>query len=111
MSDNGILVDYEYCFGCYACEVACQNEHNFPMDQFGVKVHQVGPWEISEDTWQDRYYPAFTDQCDLCTERVIAGKKPTCVKHCEAACLKYGKVEDLVGELMAKPRQMLVVPS
>ena len=33
MSQYGILVDYEFCTGCYACEVACQSEHDMPLGQ------------------------------------------------------------------------------
>ena len=36
MSRNAILVDYQYCTGCYSCEVACQAEHEFPLEQWGV---------------------------------------------------------------------------
>lgn len=48
MSRNGILVDYQYCTGCYSCEVACQAEHELPLEQWGVKVMQNGPWPIRE---------------------------------------------------------------
>lgn len=106
----GILVDYEYCFGCYACEIACQNEKQLPRDQFGVKVCQVGPWEIEGDNWQDAYMPAFTKQCDLCAERVGKGRLPSCVKHCEARCLKFGELDDLLDDLKKKPQQMIVAP-
>ena len=43
MARNGILVDYQYCTGCYSCEVACQAEHELPLEQWGVKVsHDAG---------------------------------------------------------------------
>ena len=48
MSKNGILVDYQYCTGCYSCEVACQSEHNLPLEQWGVKVMTNGPWPIKD---------------------------------------------------------------
>ena len=38
MAKNGILVDYQYCTGCYSCEVACQSELDLPLGQWGVKV-------------------------------------------------------------------------
>ena len=48
MAKNGILVDYQYCTGCYSCEVACQSELDLPLGQWGVKVMQNGPWPIKD---------------------------------------------------------------
>ena len=80
MGAKGLLVDYEWCSGCHTCEVACQLEHGYPSDQWGIKVHEVGPWEYAPKTWQYSYLPAPTDQCDLCADRVAKGHEPTCVK-------------------------------
>jgi Fe-S-cluster-containing dehydrogenase component len=33
--------------------------------------------------------------CDMCADRLDAGKKPTCVHHCLASCIEYGPIEDL----------------
>ena len=52
MGAKGLLVDYEWCSGCHTCEVACQLEHGYPSDQWGIKVHEVGPWEYAPKTWQ-----------------------------------------------------------
>ena len=88
MSRNGILVDYQYCTGCYSCEVACQAEHELPLEQWGVKVMQNGPWPIREadGTPTDRFVydfiPSFTRICDLCAARQAKGKLPSCVFHC-----------------------------
>ena len=107
MGAKGLLVDYEWCSGCHTCEVACQLEHGYPSDQWGLKVHEVGPWEYAPKTWQYSYLPAPTDQCDLCADRVAKGHEPTCVKHCQAQVLKYGDLEDLAKELARKPKQTL----
>ena len=72
MAKNGILVvDYQYCTGCYSCEVACQSELDLPLGQWGVKVMQNGPWPIKdkEGNETDQYVydlvlPAFTKLCD-----------------------------------------------
>jgi len=29
MPRNGLLIEYGYCTGCHACEVACKQEHNY----------------------------------------------------------------------------------
>ena len=107
MGAKGLLVDYEWCSGCHTCEVACQLEHGYPSDQWGIKVHEVGPWEYAPKTWQYSYLPAPTDQCNRCETRVAKGEKPACVKHCQAQVLKYGDLEDLAKELARKPKQTL----
>lgn len=103
----GILVDYEWCTGCHSCEMACQMEHGYGIEQGGVKVFEMGPWEIEPDKWEYDYTITFGDQCDLCSDRIEKGKLPTCVKHCQAKCLSYGKLEDLCKQLTNHPKQAL----
>lgn len=104
---KGILVDYEWCSGCHTCEMACSVEKNFPEGQCGVKLAQVGPYNIQGDEWVWINMPVFTDQCDLCANRVENGKLPTCVQHCQAAVMRFGELEDLSKELAKKPKQIL----
>lgn len=110
MTRNGLLIDYEYCTGCHSCEIACQMHHNLPPERFGIKVFEVGPWPITEEKWQYSYMAVPTDECDLCEDRVSKGHEPTCVKHCQAAVMKYGPIDELAKELDAKPQQVLFAP-
>ena len=107
----GMLVDYEWCYGCHSCEVACGVEathSHFPKGHCGVKVHEEGLYQIGEEKWTDIFMPIFTDLCDACAERRAQGENlPTCVKHCQAHVLKYGKLEELAKDLSAKPKQVL----
>ena len=109
MGRKGILIDYEYCTGCHSCEVACQMEHDLPADRWGIKIAQFGPWKLGEDDYDFSFIPYPTKLCDLCAERVAAGKQPTCVKHCLAQVLRYGEVEDLSARLQDKAKQLLYV--
>ncbi len=104
---SGILIDYDWCTGCHSCEMACQMEFGFPVGQSGVKVFQVGPWQIDERKWQYSFMPVFTDMCTLCAERAAKGKLPSCVQHCQADCMKYGSLEDLVKEVSSHNKQVL----
>lgn len=106
---KGILVDYEWCSGCRACEMACRVEHDFPKGENGVVMVQAGPYEVSGggDEWVWVNMPVFTDQCDLCAARREAGKLPTCVHHCQAAVMRFGELTDLQEALAAKPKQVL----
>lgn len=109
MSKNGLLIDYEFCTGCHACEVACRTELGLPVDKWGIQVLQVGPWQIDDKRWEYEFVPVPTELCNLCESRVEAGKLPTCVHHCQAAIIKYGTKEELVQE-MSKPKMVLFTP-
>ena len=86
-------------------------EHNRPDGHYGVKLAEIGPWQIDEERWQYKYIPCFTDECVLCGERVAKGKKPTCVKHCQSLCMQYGPVDELAAKLAtATTKSVLFVP-
>lgn len=114
MAENkayGLLINYEYCTGCGTCEMACSVEKDIPIGRYGIKMAEVGPWEYDKKKWQNDIVPIPTDECDLCAERVGKGKKPSCVKHCQALCMEYGAVEDLVDKMIsATTKYVLFVP-
>ena len=112
MSDQtrkGLLIDYEFCTGCFSCQVACSQEHNWPAGMGGIRV-----MEIVQSLPKDKSYLTFlpfpTELCVLCASRTRKGLQPACVQTCLAACMKYGPVEELAAELQKKPRQVLWAP-
>jgi Fe-S-cluster-containing dehydrogenase component len=110
MARYGLLIDYEYCTGCHTCEVACNVEHGTPVGKFGIKIAEIGPWQIKGDKWQYSYIPVPTDMCDLCGKRVAKGKDPTCVHHCQTNVMKFGPVEELAKEMEKKSQMVLFAP-
>lgn len=116
MPKYGLLIDLEYCSGCQSCEVACKAEHDFPVGKWGIRVFEDGPWGIDGNNdkttynWNWNKIPVPTNLCDLCADRVNAGKEPTCVHHCLADVMKFGTIEDLAKDLAEKPMQVLWVP-
>ena len=106
---KGILVNYEYCTGCHSCEVACKKYLELPKGEFGIKVEEVGPWKCEKDgKWEWTYVPMLTKACDMCAPRVAKGKMPMCVQHCQAWCMYYGEVGDLVKKIDGKTRFSLL---
>lgn len=108
MSRNGLLIDYEYCTGCHSCEVACKKERNLPIGKWGIKIAEIGPWEVAPDKWEYSFVPIPTELCDLCGERTAKGKAPACVHHCQAKVMEYGPVEELAEKMVAKGKKMVL---
>lgn len=105
MARHGILIDYHYCTGCHACEVACQQEHGYEAGQFGITVTEYvlqGKTKLMID-----YVPFLTDLCNLCLHRKKEGQKPACVKHCLADCMVFGTIDDLAAEAKNRPKALL----
>ena len=109
MLKYGLLIEYNYCTGCHACEVACQQEHDFPAGKNGIKVTEY-VYETYTKMSID-YLPFLTDLCDLCIQRNREGEEPVCVKHCQAACIQFGYIGELVKEMEKRPKMVLYTPS
>lgn len=111
---KAILVNYEHCTGCHSCEVACKKHLDLPKGEFGIKVEEIGPYEYQGKTgperWEWTFIPALTKVCDMCEDRAAKGKMPMCVQHCQAWCMYYGEVEDLVKKIDGKTRYALLTP-
>ncbi|MDP2916931.1 MAG: oxidoreductase [Dehalococcoidia bacterium] len=105
---KGLLIQYEYCTGCHTCEVACKQEHNYPVGIGGIKLNEI----ITEkpDRIRIDYVPFLTEFCDLCAARTRRGEKPSCVKHCQAAIMWYGTVDELAKQMADKPRSVIQSP-
>lgn len=110
MTQNGLLIHYEFCTGCHSCEMACKVELGLPHGQWGIQLTQLGPRQIGEDKWEYTFIPVPTELCNLCEERVAAGKRPTCVHHCQSQVMEYGPVEELAKKFAGKPKMVLFAP-
>ena len=108
MAKNGLLIEHDYCTGCHSCEVACQQEHDYPAGKNGIKITEF-EYMVSDRVKID-YMPYFTDLCDMCGKRVSAGELPSCVKHCQSKCMKFGRVDELVKEMENRPKMVLYAP-
>ena len=105
----GLLIDYEYCTGCYACQVACAQEYQWPAGMAGMHVIEVVQ-KLSNDRAYLAYVPFPTELCVLCAPRTRKGLEPACVQHCMASCMEYGEIEELARKMGKKPRMVLWAP-
>ena len=112
MANNlkGLLIDYEFCTGCHSCEVACKKHLKLEKGQFGIALAQDGPRKKPDGKWDYNFVPIPTEICDLCEDRVKAGKQPTCVHHCQSFAISYGTVEELCAKI-DKAKMALFIPA
>lgn len=108
MSKNGILIDYQYCTGCRSCEVACRNEKKIPKDKWGIKMTEVGPFNVEGDNWEWNFVPVPTQLCDLCEDRLAKGEKAACALHCLGQCMEIGPIEELAKKAAEKGTRVAV---
>lgn len=109
-SNKGIIVQYDYCTGCHACEVACKKERGLAKDEFGIKVMQYGPAKLPDGKWDYFYIPVPTDLCDACSERVGEGKLPACVHNCQSKVMEFGDIGQLAEKMSYIKKCVLFAP-
>ena len=105
---KALLYDVEYCTGCFACTVACKQEHCFDADIWGKKViEQIYTYPNGHVQVDNVPFP--TNLCDLCKDRIASGEddKPACVKACQAGIIFYGEDSDLLEKSKELKRPVL----
>ncbi|MBW1862349.1 MAG: 4Fe-4S binding protein [Deltaproteobacteria bacterium] len=108
MAKYGLLIDYDYCTGCHSCEIACQQEHNFPAGKNGIIVTEHIYETYTKICIDNLPFP--TDLCDLCINLHKEGEEPACVKHCQSKCMQFGFIDKLVKEMEKRPKMVLFTP-
>lgn len=108
--EMGIIVQYDFCDGCHACEMACKQEHGLAPDQFGIKIMSHGPKQMPNGKWDYFHIPVPTGLCDFCVERTSMGKLPACVHHCPSKVMEWGPVDELAEKLASIKKCVLYAP-
>lgn len=106
MAKKALLVDYEYCSGCQACEVACKQEHDYPVGKGGIHLSQIDV-VLPNGRLRTDFLPFPTAYCDGCAARVARGEQPACVKHCQAQTMYHGPIAEMADLMEEKPHSVL----
>lgn len=81
----GFLTDTTLCIGCKACEVACKQWNQLPMDNFGFTGHSYdNTGDLGATTWR---HVAFVEQMDD-----GSGQRPTSLKPFQSNWLMMSDV-------------------
>ena len=109
MPKKALMIDYEYCTGCHSCEVACKQEHSYPVGKGGIHMNEITT-TLAEGRLRIDYIPFPTAYCDLCAARTRRGELPACVKHCQAQVMAYGTVSELAKTMDKKSHMVMFTP-
>ncbi len=99
MENRALLIDYGFCSGCHSCELACRNEHELNLNEWGIKLLEDGPRTNRDGSYYWDYVPHITDMCDGCKERTGKGLVPLCVQTCQAKVMYYGTIEEMAAKM------------
>ena len=102
MRKYAMVINYGYCTNCHSCEVSCRNEKKIPLEEWGMKVVEVGPEKLG-GKWEWDFVPVPSRLCDLCAERLDAGLVAPCQLHCLANVIEIVPIEELGAKMAAIP--------
>jgi len=87
MAEGRLILDVVRCVGCFACEVACNQEHELPPGMSWIRVR--APAVESHDGQLRLHQQLHLEAgCTLCQHRVERGLLPACVQHCLARAIR-----------------------
>jgi formate dehydrogenase iron-sulfur subunit len=76
-AEGAVNYNFEKCIGCRYCMVAC-------------------PFNIPKYEWQST--SPWIRKCTFCSDRLVAGKTPACIKVCPTQVMQFGQYDEIVKE-------------
>lgn len=110
-----LLCDYTYFSGNHAAEIACKEEFELPLEQYGIKEVQVGPFYKGGNTadgssWEWFYIPCptsiFSEHYGTGGDK--AGQRPLACQVEESASTYYGTLEEMIEKMKTFDRPMVL---
>ena len=78
-----VVYDASRCIGCRYCMLAC-------------------PFQVPAYQWNERL--PIVRKCDMCADRVAAGRPTACTEICPTGATKFGERDELIAEARARIR-------
>jgi len=76
MDKPSLLFNQDECIGCFACEVACKQEHQIPPGEHWIRILKIGPARIGRKLTM-RYAALHCMHCG----------KPSCMSACPVGAI------------------------
>jgi len=89
---KSLLFNADECIGCFACEVACKQEHNLPADEHWIHIFKIGPTKV-EGKLTMRFAAIHCRHCgkapciDICPVDAISKRPDGIVLFNEELCI------------------------
>lgn len=91
--NTGVLVDLDFCVGCYACQSACSDHWDLPVGSTYLRVLNCKPEDIEGELKMFQCpIPYNLDRCRECAE---SGEATPCSKICIGKALTVGDADVL----------------
>jgi Fe-S-cluster-containing dehydrogenase component len=100
----GLVANLDRCIGCYACVIACEQEHK--LTNGWIQIFQLGPKTI-DGTKRMEFVPMATEECTLCKHRISKNLEPFCVYSCPVNALKFLETSQILECLVDEKRYHL----
>lgn len=99
-----VMVELDYCVGCYACQTACQEYNKLPVKETYMRCVLTKPERVDGDVASFMSpVPLALGRCAECVER--EGEAP-CAKICIGSALHIGPREQMVAKAAECTGQM-----
>jgi Fe-S-cluster-containing dehydrogenase component len=72
MSHKILVINVDRCVGCYACEIACKQENDLPVESTWCRPVSIGPRKVGESLHLD-FIPHLCVHCE----------EPVCAYFCQ----------------------------
>lgn len=100
MSKVGMLVDLDYCVGCYACQSACNDYNKLGLGLTYLKQCNMKPEEVDGELYMYMSpIPLKLEQCAHCYQTED-------VAPCQAICISRSLYVAPVDELLDKAKEL-----
>ena len=94
--NGAVVIDQDLCFGGAKCKTVCPWE--IPQRQSGVGLYlRLLPTLLGN---------GVMFKCDLCNDRLLAGKQPGCVENCPRGAMLIGPKQDIYALADQRAKQM-----